>query len=535
MKKKMVIASLCLSLLGFHSTEAAAPNLSVYWEADGKDKIVLTEEAYEHEGQIWIPSNVVPTLNRKATVKEGNMHVSVPMAKIRTEYKDLNRLLMRELNLSFPMDYKNGKHYFAITEPADVLGIEVTKKKKSIVLKEERGRRNIVQDEKKEQPAIEGKINLAWDVMTGATRKKDKIVGLDILSPTWFDIVDRDGTIKNKARRVYVDEAHAKGYRVWALVTNNFDRNLTREVLADPRARENVIRQLAIYSMIYDLDGINIDFENIYDEDKDRLTTFVGEMCDIFRQMGLISSIDVTVPAQSSYWSLCFDRKALAEKVDYMMVMTYDEHWASCPVSGSVASLPWVESNINKMLKLVPKEKLLLGIPLYTREWVETKANGKVRTKSKTRWMKDVDDIIRDKKITPTWLPEIGQDYLEYKEDGKTHRIWMENARSIDARLSLVEKYDLAGAASWRIGFETEDIWPIYQKQLKPTMIQSEQTVVEAEKIETEQKIETDKKDKKKEKRKKDKKNKKDKKDKKDKKKNKHKKKSSDDSLTNEK
>lgn len=530
MKKKMVIASLCLSLLGFHSGEAAKPNLSVYWEADGKDKIVLTQEAYEHDGQLWIPSEVVPKLNRKAKVMNGNQHVSIPMAKLRTEYKDLNRLLMRELDLSFQTQYKNGKHYFAVTEPADVLGVEVTKTKKGIVLKEEVGKRYIKVEEDNDRPAIEGKINLVWDVMTEATRKKDKIAGLDILSPTWFDIIDRNGTLNNKAKRAYVDEAHAKGYRVWALVTNNFDRNLTKEVLADKQARENVIRQLAIYSMIYDLDGINIDFENVYDDDKDRLTEFVGEMSDMFRQMGLVSSIDVTVPAYSSYWSLCYDRKALAEKVDYMMVMTYDEHWASCPTSGSVASLPWTETNINKMLKLVPKEKLLLGIPLYTREWTETKANGKIRTKSQTRWMKDVEKIIQDKNITPTWLPEIGQDYLEYEEDGKKHRIWIENARSIKERLSLVHKYDLAGAASWRKGFETDDVWPIYYEALKP-MPTIQETVVTQEEV----KVEPTEKDKKKEKRKKDKKNKKNKKDKKDKKKDKHKKKKSDDSLTKEK
>ena len=362
--------------------------------------------------------------------------------------------------------------------------------------------------------------------MTDATRTKDKIAGLDILSPTWFDVADADGNLTNKAERAYVDEAHAKGYRVWALVTNSFDRDLTREVLADPRARQNVIRQLAVYSLIYDLDGINIDFENVYDEDKDRLTAFVGEMSDLLRQMGLISSIDVTVPAQSSYWSLCFDRKALAEKVDYMMVMTYDEHWAACPVSGSVASLPWVETNIEKMLKLVPKEKLLLGIPLYTREWIETNDGGRIKTRSKTLWMEDVDALIAEKKLTPTWLAEAGQDYLSYEEDGKTHRIWIENAKSIQKRLSLVHKYELAGAASWRKGFETDDIWPIYQEYLKPTLPQIEE-VIPPDKIE-EDKIAHEDKDKKKKESKKEKR-------KKDKKKKKHQKDKSDDFLTKEK
>ncbi|MBQ8682638.1 MAG: glycoside hydrolase [Selenomonadales bacterium] len=526
MKKKIVIASLCLGMFGIGSVFAAAPNMPVYWQADGDKKVMLTESAYEEDGQLWIPSDVVKTICRKSAVVGGNVEVTIPMARVRTEYKDLNRLMMREMKLSFPLESKDGRQYFAVTEPADVLGIEVQRKKDSIILKEERGRRYLKQEEGQEQPPIEGKINLVWDVMTDATRTKDKIAGLDILSPTWFDVADADGNLTNKAERAYVDEAHAKGYRVWALVTNSFDRDLTREVLADPRARQNVIRQLAVYSLIYDLDGINIDFENVYDEDKDRLTAFVGEMSDLLRQMGLISSIDVTVPAQSSYWSLCFDRKALAEKVDYMMVMTYDEHWAACPVSGSVASLPWVETNIEKMLKLVPKEKLLLGIPLYTREWIETNDGGRIKTRSKTLWMEDVDALIAEKKLTPTWLAEAGQDYLSYEEDGKTHRIWIENAKSIQKRLSLVHKYELAGAASWRKGFETDDIWPIYQEYLKPTLPQIEE-VIPPDKIE-EDKIAHEDKDKKKKESKKEKR-------KKDKKKKKHQKDKSDDFLTKEK
>lgn len=521
MKKKLIAALLCLGLAGSGGAYAAEADMSVYWQADGKDKVMLTDRAYEQDGQLWIPSDTVSTIYRKAAVSGGDVDVTIPMAKLRTEYKDLNRLMVREMKLSFPLAAKDGKKYFAVTESADVLGIEIERTKDSIVLKEERGRRHLRQAKESALPAIEGKINLTWDVMTNTTRAKDKVTGLDILSPTWFKIEDRDGNLANKATRAYVNDAHAKGYRVWALVSNSFDRDLTREVLADPRARQNVIRQLAVYSMIYDLDGINIDFENVYDEDKDRLTEFVGELSSLLRQMGLVSSIDVTVPSSSSYWSLCFDRKALAEEVDYMMVMTYDEHWAACPVSGSVASLPWVETYLEKMLKLVPNEKLLLGIPLYTREWIETKNGNKIKARSKTRWMKDVDALIAEKALTPTYLEEAGQDYIEYEEDGKRHRIWIENAKSIDKRLALIHKYDLAGAASWRIGFETEDIWPLYVNSLKPTPQQTEEVIAE-------DKLEKDDKDKKKKDRKKEKR-------KKDKKKKKHKEKKSDESLTNEK
>lgn len=515
LKKSLVIASLCVSLLSGGTALASGQNLSVYWQEEGQAKTFLTEAAYEDDGHLWLPSELMERIYPQAKVVGGELEVKIPLARLQTEYQEVNRLLMRGMKLSFPLSYKDGKRYFAVTEAADVLGIGVKHTEEGILLTEEKGRRQLVKENRAASlPAIEGKINLVWDVATAETRKQDKIIGLDVLSPTWFDMEDADGNLKNKASRAYVDEAHSKGYRVWALVTNSFDRDLTRKILASPRARQNVMRQLAVYSLIYDLDGINIDFENVYDEDKERLTAFVGEMSDLFRKMGLVSSIDVTVPAQSSYWSLCFDRKALAEKVDYMMVMTYDEYWATSPVSGSVASLPWVETNIEKMLKLVPKEKLLLGIPLYTREWVETKEAGKVRTKSKTLWMEDVDAIIKDKQLIPTWLEEAGQDYLSYQEDGKTHRIWIENEKSIKSRLSLVHQYELAGVASWRKGFETDNIWLIYQDYLKPTLPQIEE-VNQEELLKPSDDKKKDKKAKK-EKRKKDKKKKKDKKSKKD-------------------
>ncbi|MCK9907282.1 glycosyl hydrolase family 18 protein, partial [Frankia sp. Cpl3] len=82
---------------------------------------------------------------------------------------------------------------------------------------------------------------------------------------------------------------------------------------------------------------------------------------------------DVTIKSSSDRWSRFYDRAALAKVVDYMMVMTYDEYWASSPVAGSVASLPWVEKGLQGVLEEVPNEKLILGVPFYTRLWKEVK------------------------------------------------------------------------------------------------------------------------------------------------------------------
>lgn len=321
------------------------------------------------------------------------------------------------------------------------------------------------------QPQSAAKINLVWDHIYDASRnqvKLDKIDGLDIVSPTWFAVVDETGLIHSKADIGYVNDAHSKGYKVWALVSNSFNPDLTHSVLASSEAQENIIRQLLEYAAAYKLDGINIDFENIYENDKDRFSEFVEKLAKRLKEKNLTVSIDVTVPSNTPNWSKCYDRKRLGAAVDYVMVMTYDEHWRKSPVSGSVASLPWVEKGIQNTLALVPREKVLLGIPFYTREWEESiDAAGKKTVSAKTMTMAAVQQTIDEHNLHPVWLPDAGQYYVEYEKNNKTYKIWIENAHSIALKTELVHKYGLAGVASWRKGFEAKHIWNILNNNLR--------------------------------------------------------------------
>ena len=120
-----------------------------------------------------------------------------------------------------------------------------------------------------------------------------------------------------------------------------------------------------------DLDGINIDIENVREEDGPLVTQFVREATPYFHQAGLIVSMDITFMTTGN-WSAFYEREKLAESVDYLIVMAYDEHWGSSEIAGSVASFPWVEANLQKLLEVVPNDKLILGVPLYTRLWEET-------------------------------------------------------------------------------------------------------------------------------------------------------------------
>lgn len=317
----------------------------------------------------------------------------------------------------------------------------------------------------KPQDDSQNKINLTWDYMSyeSSKFKGGKIEGLDVLSPTWFSLSDSNGTVKSIANKEYVDFAHQNGYKVWALVSNDFDKERTSQFLKSSDARKVMIDSLINFAIQYNLDGINVDFENMKIEDRDLFSEFVRELSLQTDKKNIVLSVDVTVITLKSNWSECYDRETLSQYVDYVAVMTYDQHWSTSPESGSVAQLSWVETEIAEILNQVPNDKLLLGLPFYSRLWKEV--NGSVT--SKTISMEVAQSLIKENNASKVWDKTSGQYYAEYTIDDAIYKIWVEDAKSIELKSDLVEKYSLAGVGSWRYGFETQDIWNIINNNLE--------------------------------------------------------------------
>lgn len=317
---------------------------------------------------------------------------------------------------------------------------------------------------------IGGKINLTWDYMSKPINDMGKYVtipGLNVISPTWFSLEDSEGTIKNSGSVPYMAWAKKEELQVWPLFSNNSDPKITTPVLRSFDLRKKIIQQLLVFSETYDFEGINIDFENVEYADKDFLTQFIRELTPYMHEQDLTVSIDVTIRSTNPSMSMVFDRPALAKIVDYMAVMTYDEHWSTSPESGSVASLPWVRDGLARMLEQVPKEKLLLGVPFYTRVWEETKqADGTIKVTSKALSMPSIITMIEEKNMLLSLDPTTGQNFGTYIEGDKTFKVWIEDEYSMRQRISLIKEYGLAGVASWRKGYEEPVIWYAIKDEL---------------------------------------------------------------------
>lgn len=314
-------------------------------------------------------------------------------------------------------------------------------------------------------PGVTGPIHLTWEAVYTKNPNTNAIPdmpGVNVVSPTWFKLGGADGTVHNLASNDYVKWAQSRGYQVWGLFSNDFNPDLTYAAFSDFETRQNIIRQLLHFSQMYDLDGFNIDIENVRSEDGPLVTQFVREATPYFHEAGLFVSMDITFISSSGNWSAFYERKKLSEIVDYMVVMAYDEHWGSSPVAGSVASLPWVESNLQKLLEQVPNHKLILGVPLYTRLWKEaTGSDGALTVTSDAMSMEEITQWLVEHQLTPTYDEQSGQNYAEFVsiEENATYKVWLEDELSLKKRAELAAKYELAGVASWSRYFAAPTAW----------------------------------------------------------------------------
>lgn len=141
-----------------------------------------------------------------------------------------------------------------------------------------------------------------------------------------------------------------------------------------------------------------------------------------------------------------------------MIIMGYDEHYAGSEEAGSVASYSFVENGIQKTLEEVPAEKVINAVPFYTRFW-KTDADGTVT--SEALGMDSADERLANNGAEAVWDEETRQYYAEFEYEGSTYQIWLEEERSIEEKMTLIREYNLAGVASWRLGYEHSTIWDV--------------------------------------------------------------------------
>ena len=311
---------------------------------------------------------------------------------------------------------------------------------------------------------LPSEVHLMWHQMWAAQGAEDlrtslkNTKGITVVSPTWFDFKDAQGAITTLANASYVEEAHRQGIQVWALCSDFAADVKGYDILSNTEARTNLEQNLINEVLRVGADGINLDFEFITADSGPHYIQFIRELYLLCREHNLVLTADNFVPnAGKAHYQLADQ----ADVLDYVIFMAYDEHYKGSG-AGSVASYPWVETAVNNALKIVPAEKIVLGIPLFNRIWMTDK-EGKLTISD--GGMSTVTEQAK-KNSTPTWDDDLKQFYAEYtdKKSGTKYQFWIEDAKSLEYKLKLIPDKGLAGYAGWKLGLEAPDVWGLLEQ-----------------------------------------------------------------------
>lgn len=325
-------------------------------------------------------------------------------------------------------------------------------------------------------------VNMAWHNVSNPDANSyilETIAGtkgLTTIAPTWFNLADTEGNISSLADADYVNYAHQSNLEVWAVLRdfhggiNSYDE--TYEVLSYTSKRTKIINQVIADAIETGIDGINLDFELVSTECGEHYIQFVRELSVKCRQNGLVFSVDNYVPQP---YNEHYDIEEQGTVADYVVIMGYDEHTEGSYEAGSVASIGYLENGIKDALESVSAEKLIAGVPFFTRLWFETPkteeefaeqagteaASYPNKVTSSAYGMAEAAQVVKDTGVQPQWDEETKQNYAEWEADGGTYKIWLEDDQSLEEKLKVIKSNNLAGVAEWSLGMEDSGVWDL--------------------------------------------------------------------------
>lgn len=310
--------------------------------------------------------------------------------------------------------------------------------------------------------ATEMKIQIGWQYGQTTAQFEKQVLSSNVntLSPRWFFLESTGMTLSGYDASL-LTWAHQHGKPVWAMVGNHSDREMTHGTLSDSAKRTAAVTYLVNEVKNNGLDGINVDFENVDPQDRSAFTQFIADLASGLDSVHAVLSVNLS-PDTYSDWTDAYDYAALGKSADYIVMMGYDQHWNGGS-AGSVSSLPWLESGLNTLIARVPASKIILAMPLYTRDWTV----GSAGTTAQDWSLVYQNETLKARSPLMVWNADLGQYTASYSYQGNTHELWVEDGRSLAAKASLGERLGLAGYAYWYMGGESSDVWGSLRNEMK--------------------------------------------------------------------
>lgn len=301
------------------------------------------------------------------------------------------------------------------------------------------------------------------------------VTQIDTIVPTWYS-VGADGLVSGAPNPLVLEAAKQHHVPVMPIITAR-SKDQLHSLLQHQNAQSQMTASLIQQSKEYGYVGIQFDFEDISWTDRDALSAAVKRTAAALHAQGLKLSI-ATVPNAPGHpggsgfsrwiyadWRGAYDLKALAQSVDLICLMTYDQHTRWTP-PGPVAGWNWTVENLKYALKYVPKEKLSLGIPLYGYHWyagAPIESDGHDRPNITANYISAPDALLlaREYHATPQWDPEDHTAWFYFYRDQMREWVFFTNPRTFEDRYKLAAQYGIEGFCSWVLGQGDPGIWKL--------------------------------------------------------------------------
>lgn len=317
----------------------------------------------------------------------------------------------------------------------------------------------------------------SWDTTRARASWEAHRAYIHELSPVWYQLArSGDGAIhayEGARDATLVAEAHAQSTLVIPLVNNayddvGFDPAPVSAVIHDPARRATHIAALVNETLVYNYDGIEIDYESLNGKtDREAFSLFIEELAAALHAQGKLLAVTVhPKTGEPGSWTgpQAQDWARLGAAADRFRIMTYNYHWSGSD-PGPIAPLWWMEDVLDFAVSLIPPNKVYVGLNLYGHDW------GGSTSRSVT-W-ESAQQLIAVHGATRQWQAggwgrTVAEPWFTYTDaTGQRHEVWYADRASIEARLRLVSRYRLGGVALWRLGGEDPACWQAIAEALQ--------------------------------------------------------------------
>ncbi len=241
---------------------------------------------------------------------------------------------------------------------------------------------------------------------------------------------------------------------------NNYDGTVWRvkemaAFLASTTARRNLVRNVVEYAVEAHQAGIVVDLEEIPEASQPHFQEFIAELAPALHSVGL--KVMIALPARDD----AFDYKFFGKECDAVVLMNYDQHWATSG-PGPIAAQDWFVENLRQVMEVVPAQKIVVGIANYAYDWYQG---------PQKKWFATEPEPSVQEALLHAYESEADVDFdsaslnphYSYQDDqNRVHQVWMLDALTAYNEMRVSERMGVQGTALWRLGSSDSSLWPIW-------------------------------------------------------------------------